>query len=188
ESRDRRDARAAGRDGRRLPLARGVPGPLPAPRRRRRPHGDRARPKLSLAAGTSRSIPLLGDGTARYRASECRAMRSPAQIAALCAAFVIALSTVSVASATVFSRTSESRILSGMNRVRAANGLRPLRYAAKLHAAARAHSADMIRRGYFGHGAFARRMDGFGVNAPVVGENLAWGSGVYGAAATIVHG
>ena len=74
-----------------------------------------------------------------------------------------------------------------MNRVRAANGLRPLRFAAKLHAAARAHSADMIRRGYFGHGAFARRMNGFGVNAPVVGENLAWGSGAYGTAATIVH-
>jgi uncharacterized protein YkwD len=114
-------------------------------------------------------------------------MRSPAQVAALCAAVVIALSTVSAASATVFSRTSENRILSAMNRVRAANGLRPLRFAAKLHAAARAHSADMIRRGYFGHGAFSRRVNGFGVNAPVVGENLAWGSGVYGAAATIVH-
>jgi uncharacterized protein YkwD len=114
-------------------------------------------------------------------------MRSPTQAAALCAAFVIALSTVSAASATVFSRTSENRILSAMNRVRAANGMRPLRFAAKLHAAARAHSADMIRRGYFGHGAFARRMNGFGVNSPVVGENLAWGSGVYGSAATIVH-
>jgi uncharacterized protein YkwD len=114
-------------------------------------------------------------------------MRSPAQVAALCAAFVIALSTVSAASATVFSRTSENRILSAMNRVRATNGLRPLRLAAKLHAAARAHSADMIRRGYFGHGSFARRVNGFGVDAPVVGENLAWGSGVYGTAATIVH-
>jgi uncharacterized protein YkwD len=114
-------------------------------------------------------------------------MRSPAQVAALCAAFVIALSTVSAASATVFSRTSEGRILSAMNRVRASYGLRPLRFAAKLHAAARSHSADMIRRGYFGHGAFARRLNGFGVNAPLVGENLAWGSGPYGAAGTIVH-
>ena len=114
-------------------------------------------------------------------------MRSPAQVAALCAAFVIALSIVSGASAAVFSRTSESRIIGAMNRVRVAHGLRPLRIVEKLHAAARAHSADMIRRGYFGHGAFARRMDGYGVQARVVGENLAWGNGVYGTANMIVH-
>ena len=78
-------------------------------------------------------------------------------------------------------------MIGAMNRVRASYGLRPLRAAAKLHAAARAHSADMIRRGYFGHGAFARRVNAYGVRAPVVGENLAWGSGVYGAASTIVH-
>jgi uncharacterized protein YkwD len=114
-------------------------------------------------------------------------MRSPTQVAALCAAFVIALSTISAASAAVFSRTSESRIIGAMNRVRVSHGLRPLRLAAKLHAAARAHSADMIRRGYFGHGAFDRRLNAYGVRAPVVGENLAWGSGVYGAASTIVQ-
>ena len=114
-------------------------------------------------------------------------MRSPTQVAALCAAVVIALSTISAASAAVFSRTSESRIIGAMNRVRVAHGLRPLRLAAKLHAAARAHSADMIRRGYFGHGAFDRRLNAYGVRAPVVGENLAWGSGVYGAASTIVQ-
>jgi len=74
-----------------------------------------------------------------------------------------------------------------MNRVRASNGLRPLRYGDKLRAAARAHSADMMRRGYFAHGSFGRRMNGFGVRAPVVGENLAWGTGVYGAAKTIVR-
>ena len=114
-------------------------------------------------------------------------MRSPAQVAALCAAFVIALSVISGASAAVFSRTSESRIIGAMNRVRTEHGLRPLRVVERLHAAARAHSADMIRRGYFGHGAFARRMDGYGVQARVVGENLAWGSGVYSAPGTIVH-
>ena len=113
-------------------------------------------------------------------------MRSPTQVAALCAAFVIALSTISAASAAVFSRTSESRIIGAMNRVRVANGLRPLRLAAKLHAAARAHSADMIRRGYFGHGAFDRRLNAFGVRAPVVGENLAWGSGTYGTSASFI--
>ena len=74
-----------------------------------------------------------------------------------------------------------------MNQVRAANGLGPLRFDGKLHAAARAHSADMMRRGYFGHGAFGRRMSGFGVRAPVIGENLAWGTGAAAVAKTIVQ-
>jgi uncharacterized protein YkwD len=74
-----------------------------------------------------------------------------------------------------------------MNRVRVSNGLRPLRYGSKLRAAARAHSADMMRRGYFAHGSLGRRMNGYGVRAPVVGENLAWGTGVYGGATTIVR-
>ena len=74
-----------------------------------------------------------------------------------------------------------------MNQVRVSHGLRPLRFDTKLRAAARWHSADMIRRGYFGHGAFGRRMSSFGVRAPVVGENLAWGTGVYAAPTTIVQ-
>jgi len=114
-------------------------------------------------------------------------MRSPTQVAALCAAVFVALSVVSEGSAASFSRASESRILGAMNQVRIANGLRPLRYAGKLHAAARAHSADMLRRGYFGHGSFDRRMSGFGVHAPVVGENLAWGTGPYSTAKAIVQ-
>jgi uncharacterized protein YkwD len=113
-------------------------------------------------------------------------MRSPTQVAALCAAIVVALSAVSGGYAAVFSRTSENRIISAMNQVRVSRGLPPLRYDDKLRAAARAHSLDMIRRGYFGHGSFTRRMNAFGVRAPVVGENLAWGTGVYAAASTIV--
>jgi uncharacterized protein YkwD len=74
-----------------------------------------------------------------------------------------------------------------MNQVRVAAGLRPLRFDRRLHAAARAHSADMMRRGYFGHGAFGRRMSGFHVRARTVGENLAWGTGAAAAARTIVQ-
>ena len=114
-------------------------------------------------------------------------MRSPTQVAALCAAVFVALAVVSKGSAAQFSRASESRILSAMNQVRAANGLGPLRPNGKLHTAARAHSGDMMRRGYFGHGAFGRRMSGFGVRAPVVGENLAWGTGAAAGAMTIVQ-
>ena len=114
-------------------------------------------------------------------------MRSPTQVAALCAAVFIALWVVSGSSAAQFSRASESGILNAMNQVRVAAGLRPLRFDGKLHAAARTHSADMIRRGYFGHGAFSRRMSGFHVRASVVGENLAWGTGPYSAAKTVVQ-
>jgi uncharacterized protein YkwD len=114
-------------------------------------------------------------------------MRSPTQVAALCAAIVVALSVVSAASGTAFSRASENKILGAMNEVRVANGLRPLRVAGKLHAAARSHSADMMRRGYFGHGSFGRRMDGYGIRASVVGENLAWGTGAASGAKVIVQ-
>jgi uncharacterized protein YkwD len=114
-------------------------------------------------------------------------MRSPTQVAALCAAFLVALWVVSGSSAAQFSRASEAGILGAMNQVRVAAGLRPLRLDGKLHAAARSHSADMIRRGYFGHGAFGRRMSGFHVHARTVGENLAWGTGSYSAAKTIVQ-
>ena len=114
-------------------------------------------------------------------------MRSPTQVAALCAAVLVALWVVSGSSAAQFSRASESGILNAMNQVRVAAGLRPLSFDGKLHAAARAHSADMIRRGYFGHGAFSRRMDGFHVHAKTVGENLAWGTGPYSAAKAVVQ-
>jgi uncharacterized protein YkwD len=64
-----------------------------------------------------------------------------------------------------------------MNRVRAAHGLAPLRADATLRRAARSHSADMLRRNYFAHGPTTRRLASFGVRAPRVGENLAWGVG-----------
>jgi uncharacterized protein YkwD len=114
-------------------------------------------------------------------------MRSPTQAAALCAAIFVALWVVSGSSAAQFSRASESGLLNAMNQVRMAAGLRPLRFDDKLHAAARAHSADMIRRGYFGHGAFDRRISSFHVRARTIGENLAWGTGPYSAAKAIVQ-
>jgi uncharacterized protein YkwD len=114
-------------------------------------------------------------------------MRSPTQVAALCAAIVIAFSVVSGASAAMFSRASENRIIRAMNQIRVARGLRPLHYSDKLRAAARAHSRDMMRRGYFAHGSMGRRVSRFGVHAPMVGENLAWGTGSYGTARVIVQ-
>ena len=74
-----------------------------------------------------------------------------------------------------------------MNRVRAANGLQELRLDPRLLNAARAHSADMVRRTYFSHGAFAERLRRFNVSGPVIGENLAWGSGEQASPGTIVR-
>jgi uncharacterized protein YkwD len=71
----------------------------------------------------------------------------------------------------------EYAIVRAMNAVRAANGAPPLRTGTALTRAARAHSADMARRGYFDHGAFVQRLRRFGVRMPYIGENLASGSG-----------
>ena len=64
-----------------------------------------------------------------------------------------------------------------MNDARRAHGLPPLRFDGRLHQAARAHSRDMVRRTYFAHGSVFDRLRRFRVRAPVLGENLAWGSG-----------
>jgi uncharacterized protein YkwD len=70
----------------------------------------------------------------------------------------------------------ELAIVRVMNSVRASNGVPPLRVGRALTRAARSHSADMARRGYFDHGAFVRRLRSFGVRAQYLGENLAAGS------------
>ena len=77
--------------------------------------------------------------------------------------------------------------MSALNRARREHGLPALRYSDSLHRAARAHSMDMVRRGYFAHGPFARRLSAFGVRAPLVGENIAWGTGPAGKAGTILQ-
>ena len=80
----------------------------------------------------------------------------------------------------------ERALLAEMNRVRAAHGLPGLRVDGKLQRAARSHSAAMIRRDFFSHAAFARRMRASGAHGPIFGENLAWGTGSRGSVRTIV--
>jgi uncharacterized protein YkwD len=71
---------------------------------------------------------------------------------------------------------SESTLLRQMNAVRASRGLPALRMDFRLVRAARGHSADMMRRQYFAHGALAGRVLAAGARGPVFGENLAWAS------------
>jgi uncharacterized protein YkwD len=80
----------------------------------------------------------------------------------------------------------EQELLDEINRVRAAHGAPPLRLDVRLDQAAKAHSRDMVRRGYFAHGNIARRLAAFGAQGPLVGENLGWGVGARGTARAIV--
>ena len=86
---------------------------------------------------------------------------------------------------------AEAATLCLVNRERTRRGLRPLRANRHLVAAARAHSADMVRRGYFEHGAFATRIRrhgyGTGGHAWTLGENIAWGSAELATPASIVN-
>ena len=73
----------------------------------------------------------------------------------------------------------EERTLRLHNQERKSRGLRPLCVHPKLTKAARAHSADMIRKDYFGHGSVGRRLKHYGYNWRVYGENIAGGTGHY---------
>jgi uncharacterized protein YkwD len=82
---------------------------------------------------------------------------------------------------------SEARLLTVMNKVRAAHRLRPLHPDGTLTRAARSHSLDMLHHDYFAHGAFGARMNAFHARGPLLGENLAWGAGRLGSAAHVVQ-
>jgi uncharacterized protein YkwD len=74
--------------------------------------------------------------------------------------------------------TTEASLLQTMNSVRTSRGLPPLRLDVRLLRAARGHSADMMHRQYFAHGAVAARVLAQRARGPVYGEDLAWGTGV----------
>ena len=70
----------------------------------------------------------------------------------------------------------ELTVVKLINSFRERNGVADLLVGPALSRAAQAHSTDMVRRGYFDHGAFATRLRSFGVRAPYVGENIAAGT------------
>lgn len=72
----------------------------------------------------------------------------------------------------------EASLLSSMNTVRQAHGLRALRVDHHLARAARGHSADMMRRQYFAHGSVLSRAVAAGARGPIFGEDLAWTTGL----------
>ena len=106
-------------------------------------------------------------------------------MAAVATALIVAASADAAGTANL--TRSESALLTVMNQVRIAHGLRPLRADARLEGTARNYSRRMLRTGTFAHGAFTARIRRAGVHAPRVGENLAWSSGALARARTIVR-
>ena len=99
-----------------------------------------------------------------------------------------AASTVTVRTCTggsIALKPAEKRSLDLHNQARVSRGLRALCVHPALQRAARAHSADMIRRDYFAHGSVGPRLSRFGYNWRTYGENIAWGSGSRGSANSI---
>lgn len=82
---------------------------------------------------------------------------------------------------------AEATLLQVMNQARAQHGVAPLRIDYRLEAAARAKSRSMLRTGTFFHGNFQRRLTSYRARGPYFGENLAWGVGSRGEAASVVQ-
>ncbi len=82
---------------------------------------------------------------------------------------------------------AEASLLQAMNQARSQHGVAPLRIDYRLEAAARAKSRSMLRTGTFFHGNFARRLTSYRARGPYFGENLAWGVGSRGTAASVVQ-
>jgi uncharacterized protein YkwD len=74
--------------------------------------------------------------------------------------------------------STEASLVQAINAVRTSRGLAPLRVDVRLFRAARGHTADMLRRQYFAHGAVDWRVRAAGARGPVYGENLAWATGL----------
>ncbi|HWH55512.1 MAG TPA: CAP domain-containing protein [Gaiellaceae bacterium] len=81
----------------------------------------------------------------------------------------------------------ETALIVAINAVRTVHLLPTLRIDRRLVRAARSHSRDMLRRHYFAHGDFGRRMKNFRVRGSLFAENLVWGSGVMSANSAVAQ-
>lgn len=97
-------------------------------------------------------------------------------LVAFLAIFVVC-SSLSVAEARALT-ASETSLLQSMNAVRTSKGLARLTVDPALVRAARGHTADMLRRQYFAHGAVSTRAVEAGARGPLFGEDLAWATGL----------
>jgi uncharacterized protein YkwD len=95
----------------------------------------------------------------------------------------------SAATRSSYSASTESQVLRLLNGIRHEHGLSTLTSSVALRNAARSHSSDMLKRGYFEHNSpnetFDKRIHRY-LKSPLVGENIAWGTGQYGTPQGIV--
>lgn len=116
-------------------------------------------------------------------------MEAPGKLRATLTALVLSVAVAApAAQATPRHPTRvESEALRLINVARADKGLHAVRLDLRLRRAARRHTGDMLRRGYFAHGATAQRLARYVGGAGFVGETLAWGSGSYRTPASTVQ-
>jgi uncharacterized protein YkwD len=137
------------------------------------------------------------ESAARGKRLGIRTMRPPLCVAA--ATLVVATLVPGVQArapdlqpqAVVGASSLESDLIAALNSFRVASGLRPFRSSARLRAAARRHSGEMARYGYFEHASpygapFWRRIAAYysmrGYRSWWVGENLEYGQPAIAAA------
>jgi uncharacterized protein YkwD len=113
-------------------------------------------------------------------------MLSSSRIRIVLSAVAMMLALAPAATASTLSG-SERSLLAAVNEVRTDHDLQPLRVDPTLVRAARAHSTTLLRENVFTHGSFASRLARYGARGSSFGENLAWGTGTYASAKSIVH-
>jgi uncharacterized protein YkwD len=129
-------------------------------------------------------ITLLGDSQRTHVSQTARFIVLASRRKPL--VFLVMLVALIAAAPAAATLSNDRQLLDELNRVRAAHGLAAFRVDPALQNAARAHTQDMLRRGYFSHGDFGARLRRHGARGPVLAENLGWASG-RGRARTIVR-
>src|SRR5206468_1561691 len=130
-----------------------------------------------------RPMALPRDCRNRVGVNGARALRFALALAALAATALLADSALATGNAVKSLPTLNQQVVAAVNKFRVAHGLVPLRESAALDRSARQHSAEMGRRGYFGHSSadgtvFWRRIRHYYTANHyrywAVGENLVW--------------
>lgn len=107
-------------------------------------------------------------------------MRSPRRLVSAVVAAVALTCAIAAQGSPAAPRSPAGGVLAELNRIRAENGLRPLRHDRRLARASRGHVADLLRRNAFEHGDVQARLRSSGARGPLFGENLAYGPRSYG--------
>ena len=106
------------------------------------------------------------------------------------ASLLATIPAVSQAATTTSKRAGdEQQVLTLLNQIRLQHNLTPFTMNSQLRSAARAHSTDMLQRGYFDHNSPTESWDARiarYLTSPLTGEDIAWGQGSYGTPEGIV--